>query len=205
MVLIIDNYDSFTYNLVQYIGECGAQPQVFRNDQIDIPEIAELSPDAIVLSPGPCTPKQAGICQNISTEVQNPKSQIYGTPVLGVCLGHQTLGMMSGAEIVSAKQIKHGKTSSITHDERGIFKGIPSPILVIRYHSLVIDPCQIPKNFVVSARAKDDDSIMAIRHQNLPIEGVQFHPESVLTEYGMVMIQNFLSFDPVTSSTFSLG
>jgi len=198
MILVIDNYDSFTYNLVQYLGECGAEVEVYRNDKIDLDTIVEMRPDGIVLSPGPCTPKESGVCVNISLEALKPDGQLKGVPVFGVCLGHQALGEVAGGTVARAKKIMHGKTSMVEHDGKGLFEGVPSPFRAVRYHSLVVTRDTVPGGFIVSATAKDDGEVMGMRHRTLPIEGVQFHPESVLTEQGMTIVRNFAKRAGVT-------
>jgi anthranilate synthase component 2 len=185
MLLMIDNYDSFTYNLVQYFGELGQDVRVFRNDEIDLAQIAALKPDHIVVSPGPCTPNEAGVSVPLIKEFAGK------VPILGVCLGHQSIGQAFGGEIVHAKQLMHGKTSQIHHKELGVFKGLPSPFTATRYHSLVIERESLPDCLEVTAWT-DDGEIMGVRHKTLPVEGVQFHPESILTEYGHEMLANFL-------------
>ena len=185
-ILMIDNYDSFTYNLVQYLGTLGAEVIVKRNDEIKPEEVKEINPDGIVISPGPCTPKEAGI----SVEVIRKYYKEY--PILGVCLGHQSIGYAFGANIVRAKRLMHGKTSEITHTGEGIFKDIPSPFTAVRYHSLVIDEKTLPKELKITARSEDGE-IMGIQHVEYPLYGVQFHPESVLSEYGMKILENFLN------------
>jgi anthranilate synthase component 2 len=188
LILVIDNYDSFTYNLVQYLGELGADPVVRRNDQIALDEIAELEPQAIVLSPGPGIPSQAGI------SVDAVKRFGPTIPMLGVCLGHQAIGEAYGGSIIRARQLMHGKTSRVVHDGTGIFARIPSPLEVMRYHSLTIDPQSLPAELEVVARAIEDDSEShAVRHRTHPVWGVQFHPESVMTQAGKDILQNFLS------------
>jgi anthranilate synthase/aminodeoxychorismate synthase-like glutamine amidotransferase len=188
LILVVDNYDSFTYNLVQYLGELGADPVVRRNDQMALDEIPGLDPDAIVLSPGPGVPSQAGI------SVETVKRFGATIPMLGVCLGHQAIGEAYGGSIVRARQLMHGKTSRVVHDGTGIFAGIPSPLEVMRYHSLTIDPRSLPADLEVVARGLEDDSeIHAVRHRTHPVWGVQFHPESVMTEAGKDILQNFLS------------
>jgi para-aminobenzoate synthetase component 2 len=185
MILLIDNYDSFTYNLYHYLGELGAQVTVFRNDKITLEEIEALRPEKIVISPGPCTPKQAGIsCQVIRRFGEK-------IPILGVCLGHQCIGAAFGAEIVRAPSIMHGKLSEVIHDERTIFRSLKNPFAAMRYHSLVIKPESLAGELSVSARTADD-VIMGIRHKTFPIEGVQFHPESILTDEGKKLLKNFL-------------
>jgi len=185
MILVIDNYDSFTYNLVQYLGELGEEPRVYRNDAITVGEIAALAPEAIVISPGPCTPAEAG--------VSTPGIAAFAGrfPIFGVCLGHQCIGAALGAPVVRGRAPVHGKTSRIHHDGRTIFHGIPSPLVATRYHSLVIEEAGLPDCLEVSART-EDGVIMGVRHRALPVEGVQFHPESILTEHGHAMLKNFL-------------
>jgi anthranilate synthase component 2 len=186
MVLVIDNYDSFTFNLVQYLGELGAAPLVRRNDACTLDDIAELSPDRIVISPGPGRPEDAGICQEIVRR--------YGPmrPLLGVCLGHQAIGQAFGGAIVRAPVPKHGKTSLVRHDGQGIFRGLSQPLEVARYHSLVIAPEPWPDALTIAGRADDDGVIMAVQHREWPVFGVQFHPESVLTADGRRLLRNFL-------------
>ena len=185
MILVIDNYDSFTYNLVQYLGELGEEPRVYRNDAITVGEIAALAPEAIVISPGPCTPAEAG--------VSTPGIAAFAGrfPIFGVCLGHQCIGAALGAPVVRGRAPVHGKTSRIHHDGRTIFHGIPSPLVATRYHSLVIEEAGLPECLEVSART-EDGVIMGLRHRALLVEGVQFHPESILTEHGHAMLKNFL-------------
>ena len=185
MLLMIDNYDSFTYNLVQYLGELGEDIRVFRNDKITIPRIEKLNPGKIIISPGPCTPKEAGISINV---IRHFAGKI---PVLGVCLGHQSIGAAFGAEIVNAPRLMHGKTSMIHHDGKTIFKGLPNPFEATRYHSLIIKKDTLPKDFKITAWT-DMEEIMGIRHKNMLIEGVQFHPESILTKVGKDLLRNFL-------------
>ena len=185
MILIIDNYDSFTYNLYHYLGELGADVTVYRNDKITLDEIAALGPEKIVISPGPCTPKQAGIsCDTIKR---------FGAtiPILGVCLGHQSIGAAYGGAIIRAPSIMHGKLSDVSHDSKTIFRDVKNPFAAMRYHSLVIDPKTLPNELTVSART-DDGVIMAVRHKSFPLEGVQFHPESILAEEGKKLLKNFL-------------
>ena len=183
-VLVVDNYDSFTYNLVQYLGELGAQVEVVRNDRASVDELLARAPDRVVVSPGPCTPNEAGI----SVEAMRRFPQ-EGIPTLGVCLGHQSLAQAFGGAVVRGEPV-HGKTSEITHDGRTIFAGLPAKLTVGRYHSLVVDPERLPDAFEVSARG--GGVLMGIRHRELPAEGVQFHPESVLTDEGKAMLRNFL-------------
>jgi anthranilate synthase/aminodeoxychorismate synthase-like glutamine amidotransferase len=185
MLLIIDNYDSFTYNLVQYFGELGAEPVVKRNDEITVAEIEALKPEAVVISPGPCTPKEAGISNDVIREI-GPK-----LPVFGVCLGHQCIGYVFGGDVVRAPRLMHGKTSPILHDNTGVFAGLPSPFEATRYHSLIIDPPTMPSVLVVNAHTAENE-IMGVRHREYPIHGVQFHPESILTRHGKDLLKNFL-------------
>jgi anthranilate synthase component 2 len=185
MLLMIDNYDSFTYNLVQYLGELGEDVRVFRNDQITIDEVEALRPASIVISPGPCTPNEAGISVGL---IKRFAGQI---PLLGVCLGHQSIGQAFGGRIVHAKSVMHGKTSSIHHENKGVFAGLPNPLTATRYHSLVIDRASLPECLEITAWT-DDGEIMGVRHRQLMVEGVQFHPESILTEAGHELLENFL-------------
>ena len=190
MLLMIDNYDSFTYNLVQYLGELGQDVQVYRNDEIDLAEVAKLKPRHIVISPGPCTPNEAGISVPLIREFAGK------IPLLGVCLGHQSIGQAFGGHIVKAKTLMHGKTSLIHHTNAGAFKDLPNPYTATRYHSLVIERDTIPDCLEITAWTEDAngefDEIMGVRHKTLPIEGVQFHPESILTEHGHDLLNNFL-------------
>ena len=186
MLLMIDNYDSFTYNLVQYLGELGEDIRVFRNDKISIQKIEKLNPDKIVISPGPCTPNEAGISVRV---IQHFAGKI---PILGVCLGHQSIGAAYGAEIVNAPRLMHGKTSMIHHDGKTIFKGLPNPFEATRYHSLIIKKDTLSDDFDITAWT-DSDEIMGIRHKKLLVEGVQFHPESILTKVGKDLLRNFLN------------
>lgn len=190
--MVIDNFDSFTYNLVQYLAQLGAEVVVRRNDEIDLDEIDELDPDGILMSPGPCSPLESGICRGVSERAIMGRYGAKGVPVFGVCLGHQTLGDLGGGVVRRAKTVKHGKASLIEHDGLGVFSGMPHPFSAIRYHSLVIDEGHLPDGFIVTARSLDDGEVQGIRHKSLPIEGVQFHPESILTEQGMTIIENFL-------------
>ena len=186
MLLMIDNYDSFTYNLVQYFGELGQDVQVYRNDEITLDEIEKLDPDYLVISPGPCTPNEAG--------VSVPAIQRFAgkLPILGVCLGHQSIGQAFGGKIVHARELMHGKTSPIEHKDASVFHGLPNPVTATRYHSLVIERDSCPDCLDITAWTADGE-IMGVRHKTLPIEGVQFHPESILTECGHAMLQNFLN------------
>jgi anthranilate synthase/aminodeoxychorismate synthase-like glutamine amidotransferase len=185
MILVIDNYDSFTYNLVQYLGELGADIQVVRNDEITVDEILKKKPSHILISPGPCSPKEAGI------SVETIKELAGKIPILGVCLGHQSIGYAFGGDIVRAGKLMHGKTSQITHDGKGVFKGLPNPFRATRYHSLVIKRETLPKCLEITATSEDGE-IMGVRHKTLPVEGVQFHPESILTESGKLLLKNFI-------------
>ncbi|MBL1319756.1 MAG: aminodeoxychorismate/anthranilate synthase component II [Methylophaga sp.] len=190
MLLMLDNYDSFTYNLVQYFGELGAEVHVHRNDKITIDEIEALNPEKIVISPGPCTPNEAGISLEVISHFAGKK------PILGVCLGHQSIGQAFGGDIVHAGKIMHGKTSPIYHNNTSIFKGLNNPVTATRYHSLVIEKATLPDCFEITAWTQNEDGsideIMGIKHKTLAIEGVQFHPESILTEQGHALLKNFL-------------
>ena len=185
MILMIDNYDSFTYNLVQYLGEMGEELQVYRNDKITVQEIGRLKPDKIIISPGPCSPKEAGI------SVETIKHFAGKTPLLGVCLGHQSIGYAFGGDVVRAGRLMHGKTSMIHHDDKGVFKGLPNPFEATRYHSLVIKRETMPSCLEISAET-DIGEVMGVRHKEYVIEGVQFHPESILTQDGKRLLRNFL-------------
>jgi anthranilate synthase component 2 len=187
MVLVIDNYDSFTYNLVQYLGELGAEIQVVRNDASSVEAIAASRPERIVISPGPGRPEQAGVTMEVIRQLGTT------TPILGVCLGHQAIGAVFGGAVVRAAVPMHGKTSTIEHDGRGVFKGIDGPFLASRYHSLIVSDEGLPAALEISARTKEDHAIMGLRHRDLPIHGVQFHPESILTGEGRTLLRNFLS------------
>ena len=190
MILMIDNYDSFTFNIVQYLGELGADVLVKRNDEISINEIKTLNPERIVISPGPCTPNEAGV----SLEVV--KNFCKNKPILGVCLGHQTIGQAFGGKIVSAKKIMHGKTSKIVHDGDYLFSNIEQKFIATRYHSLVIDPDSLPDSLIITAKTDDNDNeseIMGVRHKDYKLFGVQFHPESILTESGHKLLENFIN------------
>ncbi|WP_028950797.1 anthranilate synthase component II [Sulfurihydrogenibium subterraneum] len=195
MILMIDNYDSFTYNIVQYFYELGQEVLVKRNDEITIEDIKRMDNiDAIVISPGPCTPNEAGISVDVIKEFKG----VY--PILGVCLGHQSIGQAFGGKIVKAKCLMHGKTSKIYHNEKGLFEGIPNPFNAVRYHSLVIDESTLPEDIEITARS-DDGEIMAIEHKKYPIWGVQFHPESILTEYGLKLLENFVHLAKASKTT----
>ncbi len=189
MVFVLDNYDSFTYNLVQYLGELGAKIEVRRNDDLTVEEVEALKPERILLSPGPCTPGEAGILVPLIRHMAGK------TPILGVCLGHQAIGEAFGGKVVRAQQLMHGKTSSVNHDGKGVFTGLPTPLTCTRYHSLIVEEKSLPDALDVTARTPEKNGasvIMGLRHKSLPIEGVQFHPESVLTEGGRQMIRNFM-------------
>ncbi len=191
MIFVLDNYDSFTYNLVQYIGEMGNEVVVRRNDQVTVDEIEHLRPARIVISPGPCTPYEAGISIDV---IRHFAGRV---PILGVCLGHQAIGAAFGGNVVRAANLMHGKTSSIEHDGRTIFRGIPSPMIATRYHSLVVEESNLPAALEISATCRDRDGsrvIMGLRHRTFAVEGVQFHPESVLTTHGKQMVRNFLQW-----------
>jgi anthranilate synthase/aminodeoxychorismate synthase-like glutamine amidotransferase len=187
LVLVIDNYDSFTYNLVQYLGELGAEVLVRRNDEVSPEEIPALNPDRIVVSPGPCTPNEAGVSLEVIEKAPT------GVPVLGVCLGHQAIGQAYGGKVVRAKEPVHGKTAKVLHDGEGVYRGLPQGFEATRYHSLVIEPESVPECLMVTSRT-EDGVIMGVRHKELPVEGVQFHPESVLTGSGKSLLKNFLEF-----------
>jgi anthranilate synthase component 2 len=190
MLLMIDNYDSFTYNLVQYLGELGVEVRVVRNDELTVAEVADLAPERIVISPGPCTPNEAGISVPV---IRALAGQI---PILGVCLGHQAIGQAFGGHIVKARRVMHGKTSPVHHQGQGVFGGLPSPFEATRYHSLVIESETLPECLEVTAWTQDAngarDEIMGVRHRDLPIQGVQFHPESILTRHGHDLLRNFI-------------
>ncbi|MGA8274215.1 MAG: aminodeoxychorismate/anthranilate synthase component II [Candidatus Sulfotelmatobacter sp.] len=189
MVFILDNYDSFTYNLVQYFGELGAQVEVRRNDQITIDDIEKMQPERIVVSPGPCTPQDAGISIELIRHFAGK------VPVLGVCLGHQAIGAAFGGNVVRAPRLMHGKTSAVTHDGKSIFRSLPTPMTATRYHSLIVEETDLPAELEVSAWTTEKDgtrTIMGLRHKKFPVEGVQFHPESVLTDAGKKLVENFL-------------
>ena len=190
MVFVLDNYDSFTYNLVQYLGELGADVEVRRNDQVSVSEVEALHPDRILISPGPCTPSDAGISVELIRHFTGK------VPVLGVCLGHQAIGEAFGGKVVRAKNLMHGKTSRVEHDGRTIFQGVSSPMTATRYHSLIVSEDGLPAELEVSARSLERDGsqvIMGLRHRKFPVEGVQFHPESVLTDQGKKLVANFLA------------
>jgi anthranilate synthase/aminodeoxychorismate synthase-like glutamine amidotransferase len=185
-VLVIDNYDSFVYNLVQYLGELGADPVVHRHDEVDLEAIRNIGPDAVLISPGPGRPEDAGVSNDVIREMSGE------VPILGVCLGHQCIGQLFGGEVVRAPAIMHGKTSLVHHDGAGVLKGLPRPFEATRYHSLVVDPDSVPDILEITART-DDGVVMGLRHRELPVEGVQFHPESILTTGGHQLLENFLA------------
>ncbi len=189
MVFVLDNYDSFTYNLVQYMGELGAEVVVRRNDEITPEEVVALKPDHILLSPGPCTPQDAGILIPL---IKHVAAQEQPIPLLGVCLGHQAIGAAFGGDVIRAEKLMHGKTSVVAHDGRTIFRDLPQPMTCTRYHSLIVAEDTFPQSLEISARVSGESTIMGLRHRTLPIEGVQFHPESVLTDHGKRLIANFL-------------
>jgi anthranilate synthase component II len=186
-VLVIDNYDSFVYNLVQYLGELGADPVVKRHDEVSVDQMRALEPDAVLVSPGPGRPEQAGLSNAAIAEFGE-----RGVPVLGVCLGHQCIGQLYGGEVVRAPEVMHGKTSEITHDGAGVFSGLPNPLTATRYHSLVVDRESVPGSLTITAETPDG-LVMGLRHRELPVEGVQFHPESILTDSGHGLLRNFLA------------
>lgn len=190
MLLMIDNYDSFTYNVVQYLGELGADVHVHRNDEITIEQIRDMNPEKIVISPGPCTPNEAGVSLQVLEHFRGK------LPILGICLGHQSIGQAFGGDIVRASRVMHGKTSPVHHNDNGVFKGLPNPLTATRYHSLVIDKNTLPDCLEITAWTSNEDGsmeeIMGVRHKEFDIEGVQFHPESILTECGHELLDNFL-------------
>lgn len=199
MILVIDNYDSFTYNLVHYLQELGAAVEVVRNDVVTAPQALAMRPQAIVLSPGPCAPAQAGICLDLIAAVAETR-----TPLLGVCLGHQAIGEAFGGRVVRAAQLMHGKTSEVTHDGSGVFARLPSPFVATRYHSLIVEAATLPDVLVANAHVFDkeggDGTIMGLRHRTLPIHGVQFHPESIASEHGHALLANFLALAGVRTT-----
>ena len=188
MILLIDNYDSFTYNLVQYLGELGAGCQVYRNDEMDVANMEEKAPRYLVISPGPCTPKEAGVSEEA---IRRMAGRI---PILGVCLGHQCIGSAFGGKIIRAGRLMHGKSSAIYHDGRTIYRGLPNPFQAIRYHSLLVERESLPECLEVSAETKEGE-IMGVRHKNFAVEGVQFHPESIMTQGGKILLKNFLEME----------
>ena len=185
MIFMLDNYDSFTYNLVQYLGELGAEVSVFRNDEITVDEVERLAPSHVVLSPGPCTPDQAGITLEL---IERMAGQV---PILGVCLGHQAIGQAFGGRVVRARQVMHGKVSRVRHDGKGVFENIENGFVATRYHSLVVEPASLPACLEATAHSEDGE-IMGVRHRELAVEGVQFHPEALLTEHGHALLRNFI-------------
>ena len=190
MIFILDNYDSFTYNLVQYLGELGADVEVRRNDQVTVDEVERMRPERIVISPGPCTPREAGISVELIRRMSGKR------PILGVCLGHQAIGEAFGGDVIRAKHLMHGKTSAVQHDNQTVFRGMPQPMTATRYHSLIVSERGLPRDLEISAWSDEVDGsrvIMGLRHRKHPTEGVQFHPESVLTESGKKLLENFLS------------
>jgi anthranilate synthase/aminodeoxychorismate synthase-like glutamine amidotransferase len=189
MIFVLDNYDSFTYNLVQYLGELGADVEVRRNDQVTVDEVERMRPERIVISPGPCTPREAGISVELIKQMSGKR------PILGVCLGHQAIGEAFGGDVVRAKHLMHGKTSSVQHDNHTVFRGMPQPMTATRYHSLIVSERGLPRDLEISAWCEEQDGsrvIMGLRHRRHPTEGVQFHPESVLTQSGKKLLENFL-------------
>jgi anthranilate synthase component 2 len=199
MILVIDNYDSFTFNLVHYLMELGADTRVVRNDAITAAEAIALAPEAVLLSPGPCTPNQAGVCLDLIAAAAEAQ-----LPLLGVCLGHQALGQAFGGAVVRAPQVMHGKTSAMTHDGTGVFAGLPSPFLATRYHSLIVRDEDLPDCFAVNARSPDG-IIMGMRHKELPLHGVQFHPESIATEHGHDLLANFMKLAGLVPKRLALA
>ena len=193
MLLLIDNYDSFTYNLVHYLGEIGQDVTVRRNDAVDVQEALELKPEGIILSPGPCDPDQAGICLSLTAAAAENK-----IPLFGVCLGHQTIGQAFGGNIIRCHEIVHGKLGTIHHKNKGVFENLPSPFKATRYHSLVVDHTTLPECLEITAEL-EDGTIMGLKHKNLPIEGVQFHPESIAAEHGHALLRNFTNLLKVTA------
>lgn len=190
VILVIDNYDSFTYNLVQYLGQCDAKIEIRRNDKVTVDEIVQMRPTGIMLSPGPCTPDKSGVCVQVLEQAL--AGSFARVPIFGVCLGHQAIAMVGGARVLQAPNIMHGKASLVDHDGKGLFTGVPNPFRAIRYHSLVVRAETLPPGFLVTATSQDDGEVMGLRHESLPIEGVQFHPESILTEHGLTIIRNFV-------------
>ena len=185
MLLVIDNYDSFTYNLVQYLGELGQQVRVVRNNEVSVDDVVCMCPEAIVISPGPCTPNEAGISLEVISRLAGK------IPILGVCLGHQAIGQAFGGKVIRAKEVVHGKTSRVFHDDKGLFAGLPNPFEATRYHSLIVERSSLPDCLEITAKTWDEE-IMGLRHKSLPVEGVQFHPESFLTKVGKDLLRNFL-------------
>ena len=192
MILVIDNFDSFTFNLVQYLGRLGAEIEVYRNNEISVGQVLDRSPAGVLLSPGPCTPEESGVCLDILKSARAEGGPFKNIPIFGVCLGMEAMGMEAGGEIRQARTMMHGKTSMVEHDGEGVFRGLPNPLRSIRYHSLVLDESSLPPEYVVTAKSLDDHEIMGLRHKTLKIEGVQFHPESILSDSGLEMMKNFL-------------
>jgi anthranilate synthase/aminodeoxychorismate synthase-like glutamine amidotransferase len=194
MILVVDNYDSFTYNLVQYLGQAGAEVVVRRNDEIDVARIEELRPAGVMLSPGPCSPKESGVCLDVLAAALANSGYLAEEkiPVFGVCLGHQAIGQVAGGVVRQAVNIMHGKASPVEHDGLGLFAGMPNPFSAIRYHSLIVTKDSLPRGFRVTATSLDDHEVMGLRHESRPIEGVQFHPESILTQQGYQIVENFV-------------
>ncbi len=197
MILVIDNYDSFTFNLVHYLMELGAEVEVVRNDAISAGQAVSMRPQAVLLSPGPCTPNEAGVCLDLIAAAADAR-----LPLLGVCLGHQALGAAFGGAVVRAPMVMHGKTSPVSHDGTGVFTGLPSPFTATRYHSLIVRDADLPADFVVNARS-DDGIIMGMRHATLPLHGVQFHPESIATEHGHALLANFMTLAGMTPGSLA--
>jgi len=191
VIYVIDNFDSFTYNLVQYLGQEGGDITVVRNNEVTLDDVIAAHPAGILLSPGPCDPSSSGVCLAVVQEALTPGGQLAGIPVLGVCLGMQAMGQVSGATVRRAKTIRHGKTSSIRHDAQGVFAALPNPLQGIRYHSLVVEESELGPDWIATAHAEDDGELMGMRHRSLPLEGVQFHPESVLSEAGLDLVRNW--------------
>lgn len=191
MILVIDNFDSFTYNLAQYLGQLGAEPQVVRNNMITVQEILTSGAAGIMLSPGPCTPNEAGVCLDLVSAYLSDEGPQF-PPLFGVCLGHQSIGHVAGGIVRQAEKVMHGKTSQVRHDGKGLFEGMPNPFRAVRYHSLIVVEETLPEGFEVTAWSEDDNEVMGLRHKTLPIEGVQFHPESFLTEDGLCIVENFV-------------
>ena len=185
MLLVIDNYDSFTYNLVQYLGELGQHVRVVRNDEVSVEDIERISPEYIIISPGPCTPNEAGISLDVVVRLAGK------IPILGVCLGHQAIGQAFGGKVIRAKEVVHGRTSRVFHDDKGLFAGLPNPFEATRYHSLVVERSSLPDCLEITAKTWDEE-VMGLRHKSMPVEGVQFHPESFLTKVGKDLLRNFL-------------
>ncbi|HRJ26564.1 MAG TPA: aminodeoxychorismate/anthranilate synthase component II [Fimbriimonadaceae bacterium] len=204
-IWVIDNYDSFTYNLVQYLGQCGARVRVMRNDQVTLGDVVAGSAEGILLSPGPCTPRESGVCLDLARVALEPNSPLGVRPVFGVCLGHQAIGEVSGATVGRAGRVVHGKTSPVEHDGSRLFRSMPNPFQAVRYHSLSIRRETLAPGFRITASSQDDGEIMGIEHESKPIAGVQFHPESVLTENGLQIIRNFVDWVMESRTEPALG